>query len=432
MEPILLFVLLLVFIAISVPIGVSLGLATLITMLLTSDIPVVMITQNAFAALDSFPLLAIPFFILAGNLMSLGGISSRIVEFANSLIGSVTGGLGTVTVIACMFFAAISGSGPATVSAIGAMMIPEMEKGGYSRGYATGLTAVAGTIGVIIPPSIPFVIFGVITGASIGELFLAGFIPGIMIGTALIFVNYFLSGRYGYRGAELPEGHRRSTKTVAKTFLSSFWALLTPVIVLGGIYGGIFTPTESAVIATVYSLVVGKFVYKELNMKILIDSVKETAAMTGITLFTIGLSMSFASYLTMEQIPMRIAAFIISLTDSKIMILLLINIFLLIVGCFVDNISSMIILTPVFLPIISQFGVDHIHFGIFMTVALAIGFVTPPYGANLFIASAVSRLKLEKIVPHAMPFLLAMLACLIVITYIPQISLFLPNLLYGR
>ncbi len=432
MAPILLFAALLIFIALSVPIGVALGLATLLTMVLTSNIPVVMITQNAFAALDSFPLLAIPFFILAGNLMSQGGISKRIVAFANSMIGNVTGGLGTVTVIACMFFAAISGSGPATVSAIGAMMIPEMEKSGYSRSYATGLTAVAGTIGVIIPPSIPFVIYGVVTGQSIGELFLAGIIPGIMIGFALIFVNLLLSKKQGYKGSSLPEGQNRGCGYMLSTFLNSFWALLTPVIVLGGIYGGIFTPTESAVIAIVYSLFVGKFFFKEMTIKIFIDSVRETAVMTGITLFTIGLSMSFASYLTMEQIPVRIANFITSLTDSKFFILLLINIFLLIVGCFVDNISSMIILTPVFMPIITQFGVHPVHFGIFMTVALAIGFVTPPYGANLFIASAVSRLKLEQIVPSAVPFLIALLVCLLLITYFPQISLFLPNLLFGK
>jgi C4-dicarboxylate transporter DctM subunit len=425
----ILFFLLLFFISISVPIGIALGLATLITMVLTSNISVMMITQTTFSALNSFPLMAIPFFIMAGNLMSYGGISRRIVELANAMIGKVIGGLGMINIMACAFFAAISGSGPATVSAIGSMMIPEMEKAGYPKGYSTALTCSAGIIGVIIPPSIPFVIYGVITGVSIGEIFMAGFIPGIMIAVFLSVVNYFISKKKGYGRQEV-----ESTSLVKKgffiTFKESFWAILTPFIILGGIYGGVFTPTESAVVAIVYALVIGKFVYRELTIKIVMDTIKDTAIMTGITLFTIGLSMAFASYLTMEQIPNRVAAAMLGLTENPVIILLLINIFLLIVGCFIDNISSMIILTPIFLPIILALNVDPVHFGVFMTVVLAIGFITPPYGANLFIATAVTGLKIEQIVKPIIPFMICLIICLMLITYIPAISMILPDLVF--
>jgi len=429
MQILLLFMLLFFFISISVPIGVSLGLSTLLTMLLTSDIPVIMITQNAFTALDSFPLMAIPFFIMAGNLMSLGGISRRIVELANALVGKVTGGLGIITILASSFFAAISGSGPATVSAIGSMMIPEMEKSSYDKGFSTALTCAAGIIGVIIPPSIPFVIYGVITGASIGELFLAGFIPGFLIAAVLIGICYVISRKRGY-GLEQTKASALKKQGLVKTFIDSFWALMTPIIILGGIYGGIFTPTESAVVAIIYGIIVGKFVYHELTLQIILDSIKDTAVMTGITLFTIGLSMAFASYLTMEQIPMKVANIMLGISDSPIIILLMINAFLLIVGCFIDNISSMTILTPIFFPIVTQCGVDPIQFGVFMSVALAIGFITPPYGANLFVATALTGLRIEQIVKPIIPFLIGLLICLMLITYFSGISMFLPNFFY--
>ncbi len=429
MEMTLLFFLLIFFISISVPIGVSLGLSTLITMLFTSKIPVIMITQNAFTALDSFPLMAIPFFIMAGNLMSLGGISRRIVDLSNAIIGNIVGALGIITVFASAFFAAISGSGPATVSAIGSMMIPEMEKSGYNKGYATALTCSAGIIGVIIPPSIPFVIYGVITGTSIGELFLAGFIPGLLIAGVLIAISVIISKKNGY-GLNEVNSARLKKKGFLKTFKDSFWALLTPIIILGGIYAGVFTPTESAVVAIVYALIIGRFVYHELTLKIILTTIRETAVMTGITLFTIGLSMAFASFLTMEQIPMKVATLMLGLSKNPIIILLMINGFLLFVGLFIDNISSMTILTPIFLPIVVYCGINPVHFGVFMTVALSIGFITPPYGANLFIASAVTGLKIEKIVKHIIPFMIGLIICLILITYFSGISMFLPDLAY--
>lgn len=425
MEIIILFALLTIALALSIPIGIALGLATALTLAFTSDIPLIMIAQNAFAALDSFPLMAIPFFMLAGALMSYGGISKRLLSLADSMVGFITGGLAMVTTTACMFFAAISGSGPATVSAIGSFMIPAMKEKKYDDGFASALTAAAGSIGVIIPPSIPFVIFGVVSGASVGELFMAGIVPGIIIGIGLMITSYFIAKKQRYaRGDERPTAKRFFT-----ALKDAFWALLVPVIILGGIYGGIFTPTEAAVVAVVYALIVGKFVYKELNFRNAYEAFKEAALINGATTFMIGLSMSFASYLTMEQIPTKIAQSLLSISDNKIIILTLINLFLLIVGCFVDNISSMIILTPIFLPVVTGLGVDPIHFGLFMTVALAIGFVTPPYGANLFVASAVSGVKMEKISKSMVPFLLTLIICLFLFTFVPGISMTLVKLL---
>ena len=417
MNILLLFGILFFCVSLSLPIGASLGLATVVTLGLTSNIPTIMINQNAFAGLDSFPLMAIPFFMLAGNLMAVGGIAKRIVNVCDLLVGRITGGVGMATIAASMFFAAISGSGPATVSAMGTIMLPEMEKRGYDRGFATGLTATAGTIGVIIPPSIPFVIYGVVASASIGELFIAGVIPGILIGMALMVVCYVLSVKEGYKGSV------RSDLKFWAVFRDSIWALITPVIILGGIYGGIFTPTEAAVVGIVYSLVVGAFIYKELNWKTFVAALRSTADLNGLTGFAIGFSMAFASYLAMEQIPVKAAAFLTSYVSNETVLICLILVILLIVGLFVDNISSCLILTPVFLPIVKSMGMDPVQFGVVMTTALAIGFVTPPYGANLFVASAISGLTIERIAKSAIPFLLAMVLCLLLITFVPALTM---------
>ena len=425
MNILLLFGVFFVLIMLSVPIGVALGVATSLTICLTSNIGPVMVAQKAFTGLDSFTLIAIPFFMLAGNLMALGGIARRIVNLADAAVGKFTGGLGMATVIGCMFFAAISGSGPATVTAMGSIMLPEMEKRGYDRAFSTGLTATAGTIGVIIPPSIPFVIYGVASGTSVGDMFKAGFIPGILIGIGLMIVCWVISKKRGYKGIE----RTKNDESFLKVFLDSLPALMAPVIILGGIYGGIFTPTEAAVVATVYSLFVGKFVYHELTWKIVYESYRSTADMNGFTGLALGFSMSFAAYLTMEQIPAKVANVVLSAVSSKIAIIALIIVIRLVVGCFVDNISSCLILTPVFLPMVKAVGMDPVHFGIMMTVALAIGFVTPPYGVNLFVASAVAKLKIEEVSKAAIPFLAAMFVCLLLIAYIEPISMALVWLL---
>lgn len=424
MDIALLMILLVFFLAMTIPIGISLGLATAITMYFTSPVPLTMIAQTAFTGIDSFPLLAIPFFMLAGSLMGYGGISKRLVGFAESLVGFMVGGLAMVTVTACMFFAAISGSGPATVSAIGSFMIPAMKEKSYDGPFAAALTAAAGSIGVIIPPSIPFVIFGVVSGASVGELFMAGIIPGIIIGISLMIVSFFVAKKRGYPCSDRPGG----LANLWVSFKDAIWALMVPVIILGGIYGGIFTPTEAAVVAVVYALVIGRFVYKELDYFTTKEAFKDAVVVNGATTFMLGLSMAFATFLTMEEIPIKIGTWIVGVSNSPYIILLLINIMLLVVGCFIDNISSMIILTPIFLPVVKGIGVDPTHFGLFMTVALAIGFITPPYGANLFVASAVSGERIDSISKEIFPLVGVMIACLMLFTYFPVFSMELVNL----
>jgi C4-dicarboxylate transporter DctM subunit len=416
MEILILFLAMAIFLAMSIPIGIVLGLSTAIALVYTGSIPLVMIAQNAFASLDSFPLLAIPFFMLAGSLMGYGGISKRLIILADAMVGAVTGGLAMVTVVACMFFAAISGSGPATVSAIGSFMIPSMKEKQYHSDFAAALTATAGSIGVIIPPSIPFVIYGVVSGVSVGEMFMAGILPGIIIGISLMTLSYRTAKKHNY-----PKSIIRPS--ILHAFKDAFWALLIPVIILGGIYGGIFTPTEAAVVASVYALFIGKFIYKELDAKTTYSAFKDAILVNGATTFMVGLSMSFASFLAMEQVPVKICNWMLSLSANPWIILLSINVLLLIVGCFVDNISSMIILTPILLPIVTQVGVDQVHFGLVMTVALATGFVTPPYGANLFVASAVSGVNMVKLSRAAIPFVLTMISCLLLFTYIPVLSM---------
>lgn len=425
MEAALLFTLLILCIGLSIPIGITLGLSTAISMWLTSDIPIVMLAQKSATGLDSFPLLAIPFFILAGALMCNGGISKRLVNLADSLVGFITGGLAMVTILACMFFAAISGSGPATVSAIGSFMIPSMKERKYHGGFAAAITATAGTIGVIIPPSIPFVIYCVVAQASIGDMFIAGIIPGIIVGAALMLVSYITARKRGY----LSSTERPNVKTVWKAFREAVWALIVPVIILGGIYGGVFTPTEAAVVAVVYSVIIGKFVYKELDGKILYECLRVSGLINGATEFMIGFSMAFASYLAMNQIPAQIAVWLTGISDSPLLLLLAINVFLLVLGCFVDNIAAVIILTPILLPVVQTIGVDPIHFGIIITVNLACGFITPPYGINLFVASAISGETIENISKEIIPPFLAMVACLLLFTYFPSISLGLLNVL---
>ncbi len=419
MEAIILFSILIITIALSIPIGITLGLATGIAMWLTSDIPMIMLAQKSVTGLDSFPLLAIPFFILAGALMCNGGISRRLVALAESLVGYIVGGLAMVTVLACMFFAAISGSGPATVSAIGSFMIPSMKERKYDGGFAAAITAAAGTIGVIIPPSIPFVIYCVVAQCSIGDMFIAGIIPGIIIGIALMAVCYGTAKKRKY----LTMSERPKFSEVAKAFKESFWALLVPVIILGGIYGGIFTPTEAAVVAVVYSVFIGKFIYHELDMKVLYDCLKSTGLINGATSFLIGLSMAFASYLAMAQIPAKIAAWLTTFVDSPFLLLMIINVFLLIIGCFVDNIAAVIILTPILLPVVKMIGIDPIHFGLIITVNLACGFISPPYGINLFVASAISGESIESISREIIPAFVAMVGCLLLFTYFPIFSM---------
>ena len=398
------------------PIAVALGVATMVTMTATTNISLTTMSTACLSGLDSFPLMAIPFFMLAGNLMKSGGISRRILDFADAVVGWVTGSVGMVTVVASMFFAALSGSSPATVTAIGGITIPEMKDEGYDPAYATAITAAAGTIGVIIPPSIPFVIYGVAAQCSISDLFLAGIIPGILIGVVLMIVNYVTAKKHGF-------GHTKKFHAghLLRTLGDSIWALLVPVIILGGIYGGIFTPTESAVAAILYSIFVGAFIYHELDLKSILEAFKETALINGQTTFLVGISMAFARFLTMSQVPGTLAKGILGISNP-IAILLVINLFLLVVGCFIDNISSTVILTPILLPIVAGIGMSPIQFGIVMTVNLAIGFIRPPYGCNLFFASAISNVSVVDIAKKILPMIGVMLIVLMALTFIPALS----------
>ena len=399
------------------PIAVALGVATMVTMTATTNISLTTMSTACLSGLDSFPLMAIPFFMLAGNLMKSGGISRRILDFADAVVGWVTGSVGMVTVVASMFFAALSGSSPATVTAIGGITIPEMKEEGYDPAYATAITAAAGTIGVIIPPSIPFVIYGVAAQCSISDLFLAGIIPGILIGVVLMIVNYVTAKKCGF-------GHTKKFHAghLLRTLGDSIWALLVPVIILGGIYGGIFTPTESAVAAIIYSIFVGVFIYHELDLKSILEAFKETALINGQTTFLVGISMAFARFLTMSQVPGTLAKGILGISNP-IAILLVINLFLLVVGCFIDNISSTVILTPILLPIVAGIGMSPIQFGIVMTVNLAIVFITPPYGCNLFFASAISNVSVVDIAKKILPMIGVMLIVLMALTFIPALSI---------
>ena len=425
MEAVIVFSVLIVTIAMSIPIGITLGISTGIAMWITSDIPMIMIAQKAVTGLDSFPLLAIPFFILAGSIMCNGGISKRLVNLADSLVGWITGGLAMVTVLACMFFAAISGSGPATVSAIGSFMIPSMKEKKYDASFAAAITAAAGTIGVIIPPSIPFVIYSIVAQCSIGDMFIAGIVPGIIIGFSLMLVCYITAKKSHY----VTVGERPRFTVVIKAFKEAIWALFTPIIILGGIYGGIFTPTEAAVVAVVYSVIIGKFVYKELDAKTLYECLRYSGLINGATEFMIGLSIAFGAYLAMAQIPQQIAVLLSGFVESPMLLLLIINVFLLILGCFVDNIAAVIILTPILLPVVKMIGIDPIHFGLIITVNLCCGFISPPYGINLFVASAISGESIENISKAIIPSFVAMVACLLLFTYFPIFSMGLLQLM---
>ena len=426
MEAAVLFGTFFILLILTVPIGYAIGIATLVAVVVCGDgsIPLLMISQKSITGVDSFPLMAIPFFMLAGNLMSGGGIAKRILNFFDTFMGLITGGLSMVTTITCMFFAAISGSAVATTSAVGSFMIPEMKEKGYDEGYSASICAAAGTIGVIIPPSVPFVIYGVVVGASkasITDLFKAGVVPGIGMGVALVIARYILSKKHGFKGTN----NKFSLKAVGKSFLDAVWALLSPVIILGGIYSGKFTPTEAAVISVVYSYIVGRFVYKELDRKAVYKALRDTIVVNGATTFMVGLSTAFAAYLSLTGIPRTLAAGMLSITSNKYILLLLINLFLLVVGCLVDNIPATIILAPILLPVVESLGMSPVTFGIMLTMNLAIGFCTPPYGINLFVASAVSGVSMGKMMKYMLWFLLALLIVLMLTTYWAPFTLFL-------
>lgn len=416
------------------PVAICLGFASLVVLEYLPHTPnITLLAKSAVMGGNSFPLVAIPLFVLAGEVMQRGGLSARIVGAAYTLVGHFKAGLAYVNILASMFFAAISGSSPATVAAIGSNMIPEMERLGYRRSFSAAITAAAGITGVMIPPSIPLIIYGVTANQSIGKLFLAGIVPGILFG-----LGYMLVARCIISKNFTPKMHEgsqldRATKDVnikrSGWRQHSLWALIIPVIILGGIYGGVFTPTEAAGVAVVYALFVSLIVYRDLKFREL-GSVFLNSGLTSATvLVMVVMAASFGRLLTLERIPVEVADMIIQLSDNPIIVLLLINIMLLIVGMFMETIASIIIFTPILLPIVQHLGVDPVHFGVIMTVNLAIGFCTPPLGANLFVATGVAEVSLESLVKAILPFLLSMFVMLMVVTYLPQVTMFLPSLL---
>jgi len=417
-----------VLVLINVPIAFALGMAIVIAILTTDVMAMQVLAQRMFTAVDSFPLMAVPFFMIAGSIMEKGGISKRLIRFANSLIGSLPGGLALVTIMASMFFAAISGSSPATVAAIGGIMISAMVRNGYDEEFATATQASAGYIGVIIPPSIPMVTYGVVTGASIGGMFMGGFIPGIFIGLMMAIVAFFTSKKKNYRG----RSEKPSVKEVGTSFVDAIWAILMPVIILGGIYGGVFTPTEAANVAVVYGLFVGLFIYKEFRIRDLPQVLRASAINASLVLLIVSAASVFGLLLTRENIPDAAANLLISITDNPFYFLMLINVLLLVVGTFMETNAAILILAPILYPAVMQMGIDPIHFGIVMVINLAIGMITPPLGVNLFVAASMRQMSLERLVHANWKYLFVSIFALIVITYFPQLTLWLPNLLMGK
>ncbi len=418
-----LFIVLIIALVVNVPVGIAIGVSSLAAVLADGRLSSTYIVQQLVTSADSFPLMAIPLFILAGELMSAGGVSKRILNVCNVFFGRITGGLAIVTVIVCMFFAAVSGSGPATVAAVGSMVVPTMLEKGYSKSFTLALIATAGSIGVVIPPSIPMVIYGVSTSTSISGMFMAGFLPGILIGIGLIICCYFYCKKQGWKG----DDRRYTAKEKLAAIWDAKWALINPVIILGGIYAGIFTPTEAAAVAAVYAFICGTFIHRELNIKNIFDPIAASCSTTGTTMVIIGCATAFTKILTIQRIPDMITKGISGLTTNYVLILLLINLLLLIVGCFMDTTPAMMVLSPILLPIALSIGMDPIHFGVIMVVNLAIGFITPPLGINLFVAARVGREPLETVTSGIVRFMVVMLICLMLITFIPAISMLIPN-----
>ncbi|MDR1621137.1 MAG: TRAP transporter large permease [Synergistaceae bacterium] len=418
-----LFITLTVLLILNVPVGIAIGGASIAAIFAGDSLSMGYLVQSLVSGCDSFPIMAIPLFILAGELMASGGVSRRILDFCGVFFGRMTGGLAIVTVVVCMFFAAVSGSGPATVAAVGSMVVPSMLRRGYGKSFTLALIATAGCIGVIIPPSIPMVIYGVATQNSISDLFLGGFFPGFLIGGSLITWCHYYCKKQGWQGDNEPFSWERARRVGNE----AKWALINPVIILGGIYSGVFTPTEAAAVAVVYAFICGVFIHKELNFKNIVVPIASACSTTGTTMVILGCATAFTRIMTVEQIPRMVTAFMFSLSNNKVVLLLLINLLLLVVGCFMDTTPAMIVLAPILLPVAQSLGVDPIHFGLIMVVNLAIGFITPPLGINLFVAARVGDVKLEVVTRGIVPFILVMITCLLVITFVPQLSLFLPR-----
>lgn len=410
--------------ALGLPIAVSLGLSSLATILLFSDQTLLSLTQRFFSAIQIYPLLSIPFFILAGTLMTTGGVARRMIEFANALVGHFRGGLAMAAVLACAFFAAVSGSSPATVVAVGGIMIAGMEKSGYSKEFAAGLICNAGTLGILIPPSIVMVVYGAVTETSIGGLFIAGIVPGIMLT-----LFYLAAIAVIARRRNLPRQPRAPLRERMRTAREAFWGLLLIVIILGGIYAGVFTPTEAAAVSAVYAFVIALFVYRDIGFKELPKVLAESARLTSMLMFIIANAYLFGFVLTTEQIPQAASAWVADLGLPSWGFLIVVNLLLLLAGNFMEPTSVVLILAPIIFPIATSLGIDPIHLGIIIVLNMEIGLITPPVGLNLFVTSGIANMTLERVVRAAIPWLLVLVIALVIVTYVPTVSLALPGLL---
>lgn len=421
-----LFILLFALMLLGVPVAVSLGATTLITSFFFTDMDLMGIPSKVFDGLNKYTLMAIPMFILAGSLLSRGSSASRIIEFAKSLVGHLPGGLPIAAILASVIFAAVSGSSPATVAAIGSVMYGAIKQAGYNEQFAIGTIATSGTLGILIPPSIVFIVFGVTADQSIGRLFMAGVIPGLMIGAMMMIGTYILAKRSGFKGQKAASFKERFI-----AFKNAFWALLIIVIVIGGIYGGIFTPTEAGAFSVMYAFFVSFFIYKDTKYKDLYKIILDSAQTSSMIFFIIANAMLFAHFLTDEQIPQHITQMIIEANVGPLMFLLIVNILLLLMGQFMEPSSVVMITVPLLLPIGMALGIDPIHLGVIMVVNMEIGMITPPVGLNLFVASGITGLSLKQVIVASLPMTAILLFGLMLVTYIPVISLWLPNFMYG-
>ena len=413
----ILFISLAVFIFLNIPISISLGLSSALTLMATGS-PLGVIPSMMQATVQKFSLLTIPLFVLAGVLMDKGGISKRLINLADSMMGPIHGGLGYVAVISALFFAAISGSGTATVAAMGSILIPAMIKQGYDKGFSSALSAISGSLGTVIPPSITFIIYGMITGESISDLFLSGIVPGIIFAAMLCLTVFIYSKKNGWKG----DKPKASRKEIMKIFWGTLPGFLSPVIVLGGIYSGFFTPTEAAAVAVIYSFIVGKFVYKELNFEALRETLFSTAKTTGIILLIIMNAGIFSWILTQQGIATQLTELAIGFTTNKYIMLLIINIVFLMAGCVMDNTSALYIIVPIILPIAKALDINLVHLGVILVLNLSIGQVTPPVGPNLYVAADIGKVKFEVICRKMVPLLLMSLVALLIITFVPWLT----------
>lgn len=426
MNTVVLFSCLFLCMAIGMPIAISLGLSSLVTIFFFSQDSLASMSIKLFETSEHYTLLSIPFFVLAGNFMSTGGVAKRMVNFAIAAVGHLRGGLAIASILACMLFAAVSGSSPATVVAIGSIVIAGMVKNGYPKEFAAGVICNAGTLGILIPPSIVMVVYAAVTEVSVGRLFMAGVVPGLLLGFMLMGAVWWRVGKLN-----IAPPPKASMAEVLRTFRESMWGMALLVIIMGGIYGGVFTPTEAAAVSAVYALVVALFIYRDLSFKHLPEVFLESAKTTVMLMFIVCNALLFAHVLTTERIPQTIAEHILAVGMSPWMFLLVVNVILLVAGNFMEPTGIILILAPILFPIATQLGIDPIHLGVIMVVNMEIGMVTPPVGLNLFVTSGVTGMSLVQVTRAALPWLMVLLAFLVIITYVPFISLALPDFVFG-